>query len=981
MAAAATVEDLLELLRKSRLVEPAKLDGYFANSHTPIATTPKGVAELLVRDGLITGFQAEQLLLGKYRGFDLGKYRLLERLGAGGMGQVFLAQHQVMRRQVAIKVLPPKQAADPKARERFMRESRAAGALTHPNIVRAYDVDESNGLLFLIMEFVDGCSLQQLVAEHGPLAPHRAAYYLWQAAVGLQHAHEAGLVHRDIKPSNLLLDRQGVVKLLDLGLARFFHDHTDELTKDEGDRGILGTADYLAPEQALDSHEVDIRGDVYSLGATGYFLLTGRSPFADGNTAQKLLAHQMREPAAIKQLRPDVPDDVVAVVSRMMRKHPGERYQTPGEAAAALERWAHDPPPPPSAEEMPKRCRALSSGGPGSNLSGRSPSRRAVPSSRRMASPGPLAALNPKAIAAAAALVLVCSLAGAWKAGWLGGATRTPADAPPALPPQAKINLGAPAPASPSQLVVSRAGGDNYYSTLAAALANARPGDQIVVREPLLREAVTIAGSSSGAGKNIALIGEPPGGGRVRWLPPEGHPRTAPLLTLAVVESFTVRGFDFAGDDRTDHLVAVTGFCPELTLENLTFSHFARVGVAGGNVAGGDGRPARLRGCRFHDGSATSQAGAWFVAESGQHTRRLDVADCRFEGPSAAGLVLVGPAESVTVSGSRWHRLTQAIRWDAGAGSLPLGLTVRHNTFGETRAAIALAAVPDLQNPATRVVVQNNLFANSAQAAGALPVTVQGLRSLIPETEARLIWANNAPNPYVEAPVGTVVFRKTFDLGDRPPARATLDYLIETEGVIWLNGHALPSKRHTLTYRQVPTAEVGRFLRPGVNTIAVFAENKFLAATVSPTNGAWFVLRLAWEEDGKPREVVTDGTWRVAKEEEPGWKEANFNDSAWGRAKELSASSRSRLPMNYVWDSQALLLGDLPARLFPEATGNVRHTTRVNYTPFITEMKPLPNVDLPSDPLDDAHFLRYPPDHVLATKYDQVGAGSTGRNR
>jgi len=977
MAAPATVEDLLELLRKSRLVEPAKLDGYFANSHTPIATTPKGVAELLVRDGIITSFQAEQLLLGKYRGFDLGKYRLLERLGAGGMGQVFLAQHQVMRRQVAIKVLPPKQAADPKARERFMRESRAAGALTHPNIVRAYDVDEANGLLFLIMEFVDGCSLQQLVAEHGPLAPHRAAYYLWQAAVGLQHAHEAGLVHRDIKPSNLLLDRQGVVKLLDLGLARFFHDHADELTKDEGDRGILGTADYLAPEQALDSHEVDIRGDVYSLGATGYFLLTGRSPFADGNTAQKLLAHQMRDPVPIKQVRPDVPDDVVAVVNRMMRKHPGERYQTPGEAAAALERWAHDPPPPPSAEEMPKRCRALSNGsGPGSNLSGRSPSRRAMPSSRHMASPGALARLSPKAVAAAAALVLVCGLAGAWQAGWLGGAARPIPDPPPGGPPLAKLNLAAPAPASPSQLVVSRAGGANHYATLAAALANARPGDQIIVREPMLREAVTIAGSSSGAGKNIALIGEPPGGGRVRWLPPEGHPRTAPLLTLAVVESFTVRGFDFAGDDRADHLVAVTGLCPDLTLENLTFSHFARVGVAGGNVAGGEGRPTRIRSCRFHDGAATSQAGAWFVAESGQLTRRLDIADCRFEGPSAAGLVLVGPAEAVSVTGGRWCHLTQGIRWDAGAGSLPLGLTVRHNTFGEMRSAIALAAVPDLQNPATRVVIQNNLFAYSAQA-----VTVQGLRPMVPDTDARLIWADNAPNPYVEAPVGTVLFRKTFELGERPPTQATLDFLVETEGVVWLNGHALPKKRHTLTFRQVPTFEVGRYLKSGINTIAVVAENKFLATTISPTNGAWFVLRLAWESDGKPREVVTDGTWRVGKDEEPGWKEAGFNDSAWGRAKELAVSGRSKLPTYYVWDSQAALLGDLPEKLFPQSTGNVRHTQRVYHTPLLQNLTPHGSVDLPRDPLDDSHFLRYPPDHQLATRHEQVGAGPTGRNR
>lgn len=306
-----------------------------------------------------------------------------------------------------------------------------------------------------------------------------------------------------------------------------------------------------------------------------------------------------------------------------------------------------------------------------------------------------------------------------------------------------------------------------------------------------------------------------------------------------------------------------------------------------------------------------------------------------------------------------------------GAGSLPLGLTIRNNTFGEMRAAVALAAVPDLQHPTARVKIQNNLFANSAQM-----VTVQGLRPMTPDTDARLIWADNAPNPYVEAPVGTVLFRKTFDLGERPPTAATLDYLVETQGTIWLNGHALPKVRHTLTNRKVITAEVGPYLKPGINTLAVLGENVPLKTTISPTNGAWFVLRLAYEANGQAREVVTDGTWRVGKDEQAGWKEANFNDSGWSRAKELSISSRSRLPTNYVWESQAALLGDLPEKLFPQATGNVRHTTRVYYTPLLPNVHPLVNIDLASDPSDEAHFLRYPPDHQLATKHDQVGRGT-----
>ena len=225
---------------------------------------------MLVRDGLLTHFQAEQFLQGKWRRFTIGKYKVLETLGAGGMGSVYLCEHKLMRRRVAVKVLPAAKAEDPAALERFYREARAVAALDHPNIVRAYDIDQDENLHFLVMEYVDGASLQEIVKKSGPLDVLRACHYIRQAAVGLQHAHEAGLVHRDIKPGNILVDRTGTVKILDMGLARFFHDEEDMLTK-KYDENVLGTADYLAPEQALDSHGVDIRADIYSLGATFYF--------------------------------------------------------------------------------------------------------------------------------------------------------------------------------------------------------------------------------------------------------------------------------------------------------------------------------------------------------------------------------------------------------------------------------------------------------------------------------------------------------------------------------------------------------------------------------------------------------------------------------------------------------------------------------------------------------------------------------------
>src|SRR5262249_28254454 len=191
------------------------------------------------------------------------------------------------------------------------------------------------------------------VKQHGPLEPLRAANYIRQAALGLQHAHEAGLVHRDIKPGNLLVDRAGTVKVLDMGLARFFNDEQDALTKQYDANSVLGTADYLAPEQAIDSHGVDIRADIYSLGMTLYFLLAGQSPFQDGTVAQKLIWHQVRQPKPLRELRPDVPEGLSAVLDKMLAKDRTQRYQTPLEVAQALEPWTGAPIAPPSDQAMP----------------------------------------------------------------------------------------------------------------------------------------------------------------------------------------------------------------------------------------------------------------------------------------------------------------------------------------------------------------------------------------------------------------------------------------------------------------------------------------------------------------------------------------------------------------------------------------------------------------------------------------------------
>jgi serine/threonine protein kinase len=360
MAAPATIAEFIARVTKSALLEPQRLDDYLRQfrATSPLPEKPQQLADAMLRDGLLTRYQAEQLLLGQGSTFTVsGKYRILERLGSGGMASVYLCEHLVMRRRVALKVLPPALAEAPSALGRFHREARAVAALDHPNIVRAYDIDRDGKLHFLVMEYVDGSSLQEIVKHHGRLDLARSAHYIRQAATGLQHAHAAGLVHRDIKPANLLLDRQGTVKVLDMGLARFFHDEADNLTH-KYHEAVLGTADYMAPEQTLDSHTVDIRADIYSLGITWYFLLTGKNPFGQGTVTQKLLWHQMKKPEPIAVLRPEVPDALGALLAKMIAKEPAERYQTPAEVVAALVPWTQTPIAPPPKEEMPRLSRA-----------------------------------------------------------------------------------------------------------------------------------------------------------------------------------------------------------------------------------------------------------------------------------------------------------------------------------------------------------------------------------------------------------------------------------------------------------------------------------------------------------------------------------------------------------------------------------------------------------------------------------------------
>lgn len=356
MPAPTTVPELLDRLRRSGLVPPERLEGFLVGLHTSdrAPTSPAELLDRLVDAGMITRFHADRLAAGKYKGFQLGSYLILDQIGSGGMtAGVYLAEHVAMRRLVALKVLPVFAADDAVARERFLREARAAATLDHPNIVRVFDLCQEGKLLYLVMEYVEGVSLQALVARSGPLSVAAACHYARQVAFGLQHAFELGFVHRDIKPANLLLDRAGVVKILDFGLVRSDADADAGLTRQFDNRSILGTADYVAPEQAVDSSNVDIRADVYSLGATLYFLLAGRPLFPEGRTAQKLVWQQSKDPVPLTRLRPEVPAELAAVIHAMLQKRPEDRPQTPLAVFDALAPWAQEAVPMPGDDLMP----------------------------------------------------------------------------------------------------------------------------------------------------------------------------------------------------------------------------------------------------------------------------------------------------------------------------------------------------------------------------------------------------------------------------------------------------------------------------------------------------------------------------------------------------------------------------------------------------------------------------------------------------
>jgi serine/threonine-protein kinase len=335
-------EKFLAAVRAANLFAPMQLAKVEAAVPATVATA-SDAARALIAAGHLTKFQAERLLAGRTDGFHLGPYVILEQVGRGSMGRVYKARHQTMNRPVAVKVISAELTKPAPARKALQQGVRAAAQLNHPNIVTAYDANEIGERFYLVIELVDGPNLETMVKERGPLPISEVCELLRQAALGLEHAHDLGMVHRDIKPSNLLVSRPSkttpdqLLKIADFGIAKLGPVQGALLAQTPAPGIVLGTPDYAAPEQTNHPDLADKKVDLYSLGAVTYFLLTGQPPFPGGTVEDKAKRHLWEEPARLELLRPDTPPALALLVHQMLAKHPAHRPESAAEVAARAE--------------------------------------------------------------------------------------------------------------------------------------------------------------------------------------------------------------------------------------------------------------------------------------------------------------------------------------------------------------------------------------------------------------------------------------------------------------------------------------------------------------------------------------------------------------------------------------------------------------------------------------------------------------------
>jgi hypothetical protein len=597
------------------------------------------------------------------------------------MGTVYKARDTKLSRVVAIKVMAARLVGDEGAVARFQREGRALARITHPTVVQIYDVGEDRDHHYLVMEYVEGTNLQQLVHRQGRLPPAQAADCVCQVALGLQHAHKNGVIHRDLKPANLLLAGDQQVKVLDLGLARFAADQlpAGELTSE----GIgMGTPDYAAPEQFLDAHSADHRADIYALGCTLYHLLTGRVPFPGSSRSVKLQAHQKQQADAVENACPEVPQGLARVVRRMMAKAPAERYQSMGEVAEAL---------------APFFAGALPASGPGSGLP-----RLRQPTTILL--PGKKTAARRWALVALLGLLGCGVCAGAWL---LLSHLQLPGGERFAPPPNQDAGTGSPldAPSSAVLTVSQTEAGGGEYRTITQALARVKPGMTVrVLDNGVYLERLEVRGPARF--RQVTL--EATGRATIRGTGKPTDPKEC-VFNIVDVPGFTLRGFQVeSGEAPISLLVHIDGQVPGVVLERLDLRAATQCVEIRNRALAADAAPVVVRNCTLRGRTAgvAIYGTALGSPPTPVPTGRVLVHDNRFLG-CAQGTVLVGSIRRVIVAGNVYSDCSRSaldVFWQMNGAE---NVLIANNTVIESQRAFR---VMDDGIKGKFMQVRNNLF-------------------------------------------------------------------------------------------------------------------------------------------------------------------------------------------------------------------------------------------------------------------------------
>ena len=653
------------------------------NSTAPV------VAAKLVEKQLLTPYQAEELLAGRGEECVLaGRYFISRKLGAGAMGAVYLAHDRKLDRTVAVKVLPSQSVPDQDAVARFQREAKAMAKLSHENIVQAYDSDQDQGRHFLAMEFVEGVNLAQFLRENGPVTPTLAADFVYQAALGLEHAHSKGLVHRDLKPSNLLLAPDHRVKILDLGLARFLQDQVGDATLTREGVG-MGTPDYMAPEQFVDAHHVDGRSDIYSLGCTLYHLIAGRVPFPGSSLSEKYAAHEKKEATPLEELCPEVPAGLALVVNRMIAKRPADRFQTAREVAEALAPYV-------AGSSLSLRFFKETAQWEGSMLS-----LSVVPLRNRQRRRMVIGSI----MSIASALVVALSF-------WAGGAFRTaPLEVTSVLAPteltgtvsESQTEPKLPEPGDPDVLTVAK-DGSGQFRTLAEAIAKVdRPDMTIrVLDSDAYEESLQIRDRDHQAGLTIESTHQ----AKLRI------PKDARLaLTIRNVPRLKIRGFVIEIDRSTTTGMGLTGYCHGTLFDGLEFrgSQVSTTGISiDSTVVDAGDVPIVVQNCKF-DGVANGieVIGQNMATNQASPLRGLVVHNNIFNG-NYVGIWMLGRVNQVFVVSNRMQNFSDAGIRMAGLKEGSGQLLIANNTLRGPRHCIEITG---LEQPVESIEIRNNLLA------------------------------------------------------------------------------------------------------------------------------------------------------------------------------------------------------------------------------------------------------------------------------